>query len=429
MFQKIKGFIKTQTTGGLFARNILWMSFGLAGRTGVQVIYFIIIARALKPEEFGVYAGTVALVYALMPFVSWGSGNILIKHVSRNPDRFPVYWGMSLSVTLLSAFLIFILAGLIGALVFSPLVAWRLVLPIAFGSYFGDNIALLSGQAFQAHQRLSRTSLISVVMAVLRLSFALLLLFLPISKTAQSWAILIMVSGVIAGIIGLILVKRELGWGSFGISQMHGKWREGFFFAIGLSAQGANNDIDKTLLVRLASGAAAGTYSAAYRIIDSAFIPVTAMIYAGYPRFFKMGEKGIRETSRFALSLLPWAAGWGLVLGLALPLFSPVLPLILGKEYAESTRILLWLAPIPFFKAFHFLAAETLTGAGFQAYRSGVQVCVFLLNLCLNLILIPIYGWLGAAWSSLISDGLMAVSLWGLSFILMARKEPNPVLS
>jgi len=420
---RIKGFFNIQSTKGLFARNTLWMSLGFASRTGIQVVYFIIIARTLKPEAYGVYAGSLALVFALLPFVSWGSGNILIKQVSRNPGCFPDYWGMALSVTLLSAFLIFILSGAVGALMLSPKVAWSLVLPIAAGSFFGDNVALLCGQAFQAHQQLSRTSIISIVMASYRLVSALLLLFFPIAKTAENWAVFFMVSGLLSGFTGLILVKRELGWGPLGLWPMHGNWREGFFFAIGLSAQGAYNDIDKTLLVRLASGAAAGTYAAAYRIMNSAFIPVVAMIYAGYPRFFQEGEKGIKGTSRFALRLLPWAAGWALVVGLGLPLVAPLLPLILGNEYAETSQILLWLAPIPLFKAFHWIAADSLTGSGFQGLRSGVQICIALLNLGLNLWWIPTYGWLGAAWSSLISDGVLAVSLWGLSSALLAKER------
>jgi O-antigen/teichoic acid export membrane protein len=425
--ETIKSLFNIQPKIKLFARNTLWMSLGFVGRTGVQVVYFIIVARTLKPESYGVYAGSLALVYALMPFVSWGSGNILIKQVSRHPDHFPEYWGMVLSVTLRFACLMFILSGVAGALLLSPMVAWSLVLPIAAGSFFGDNVALVSGQAFQAHQRLSRTSLISVLMAIFRLASALLLLILPVTKTAENWAVLFMVSGLLSGVAGLILVRRELGRGRWGLGPMKGKWREGFFFAIGLSAQGAYNDIDKTLLVRLASGAAAGMYAAAYRMMDCAFIPVMAMIYAGYPRFFQEGEKGINGSSRYALRLLPWAAGWSLLVGLSLPLLALLVPFILGTEYAETAQILLWLAPIPLFKAFHNLAANALTGSGFQGVRSGFQIGIAFLNFGLNLWWIPRYGWLGAAWSSLFSDGLLAVSLWGLTLALAARKGDKSI--
>lgn len=426
--ETIKGFLATRHTSGELFNNILSMSFGFAVRTGVQVAYFIIIARTLKPEAYGAYAGALALVVVLSSYVSWGSGNILIKQVSRQPERFPEYWGMALSVTVLSAALMLIVAGAIGALLLSPMVAWNLIIPIALGSFFGESFAILSSQAYQAHQRLSRTSLIWVLLGVYRLVCALLLLLLPVPKTAQSWAIFFMISGFLPGFTGLIMVKRELGWGHIGLKLMHGRWREGFSFAIGLSAQGAYNDIDKTLLVRLATELAAGTYAAAYRIIDSTFIPIRAMLYAGYPRFFQTGEKGIKESSSFALRLLPWAGMWGIAMGLGIPFIAYFVPVLLGNEYAVTSQILLWLTPIPLCKGLHNLAADALTGAGFQGLRSGVQMSLAILNLGLNLLLIPRYSWLGAAWSSLISDGLLVVSLWGLCFILVKRTVSNPAI-
>jgi O-antigen/teichoic acid export membrane protein len=41
--------------------------------------------------------------------------------------------------------------------------------------------------------------------------------------------------------------------------------------------------------------------------------------------------------------------------------------------------------------------------------RTAAQVTVALVNLLLNLWWIPVFGWIGAAWSSLASDGLLAV--------------------
>jgi O-antigen/teichoic acid export membrane protein len=112
--------------------------------------------------------------------------------------------------------------------------------------------------------------------------------------------------------------------------------------------------------------------------------------------------------------------------GLCIPLLALFIPYILGIEYAETSRILLWLAPIPLLRSFSFLAADALTGAGYQGLRSVVQIGIALGNLGMNLLLIPKHGWLGAAWSSLISDGLLALVLCGLSIALLLRiKERN----
>lgn len=422
----MKGKFGIQGSRQLLAKNTLWMTIGLLIRAILQIAYFLIVARTLKPAEYGTFAGVLALVTVLSPFVSWGSGNILVEHVSRQPDQFKSYWGMALSVSILSALLLCLISFGIAILIFSVKIALYLVIPISIGTFWGEGFANLAGQAFQAHQKLSRTAFLNVSVGIFRLIGALLLV-LSISKTAGNWSIFYMVSGLFSGTLGLIWVGYELGWGKLGMKLMHEKWAEGFYFAIGISAQGTYNDIDKTLLSRLSTNSIAGLYTAAYRIIDASFMPMSAVLSSTYPNFFKKGEKGIKGTSEFALKLLPWAVGWGAIAMVGIILCAPLLPLILGKDYAETSSILLWLSPIPLFRSFHYLAADSLTGSGYQKYRSGFQIGIALLNLILNLWWIPLYGWIGAARSSLISDGLLAVCLWGLTFaIINAQKKALP---
>jgi len=110
-----------------------------------------------------------------------------------------------------------------------------------------------------------------------------------------------------------------------------------------------------------------------------------------------------------------------LALGLA-----PFLPVLLGSEYTLSAEVLPLLAPILLFRATHYLAADALTGAGYQGLRSAVQVGVALLNLGLNLWWIPLFGWKGAVWSSLASDGLLAASLWLALLLAWERGRLDP---
>jgi O-antigen/teichoic acid export membrane protein len=45
-----------------------------------------------------------------------------------------------------------------------------------------------------------------------------------------------------------------------------------------------------------------------------------------------------------------------------------------------------------------------------------------LLNLVLNLLWIPVYGWMGAVWSSLVSDGGLVVLLFILIYFLNKKQ-------
>ncbi|BDG26757.1 polysaccharide biosynthesis protein [Thermus thermophilus] len=407
--------------GSPLARNTLWMLLGFGFRLGLQFLYFVLLARILGPEQYGAFVGVAALIMVLSPFASWGSGNILIKHASRDPGLFKKYWGAALATTLASGGALTGLAFLLSGFVFTWETALALALPIALGDLVGIRLADVSGQAFQSRERLSRTSAIWALISAARLLGVLVLYALPEASAAQ-WALLYAGSGLLAGALGVAWVTRELGLGPLSLGPMRGEWREGFYFAISLAAQGAYNDLDKTLLSRFVSDVVAGGYAAAYRVLDAAFVPMRALLYATYPRFFREGKKGLGGSWAFALRLLPWGlAAGGLGTALALGL-APFLPILLGPEYALSAAVLPLLAPILLFRALHYLAADALTGAGYQGLRSAVQVGVAFLNLGLNLWWIPLFGWRGAVWSSLASDGLLAASLLLALFLGLGRR-------
>ncbi len=69
-------------------------------------------------------------------------------------------------------------------------------------------------------------------------------------------------------------------------------------------------------------------------------------------------------------------------------------------------------------KATHYFLADSLTGAGHQGLRSGIQAGVALFNVVINLWLIPRYSWMGAAWSSIASDTLLAISVGTAVYVL-----------
>lgn len=176
------------------------------------------------------------------------------------------------------------------------------------------------------------------------------------------------------------------------------------------------------MLARLSSLQATGIYASAYRLIDVAFVPVRSLLAAAYAKFFQHGTSGIAGTIDFSKRLLPLAGLYGAIVGIALFFLAPVVPYILGHEYQDAVAALRWLAPLPLLKALHYFAADTLTGAGFQGLRSATQAIVAVFNILVNLWLIPLYSWQGAAWSSLASDGLLVLSLW-LAVAFICRQQ------
>ena len=105
---------------------------------------------------------------------------------------------------------------------------------------------------------------------------------------------------------------------------------------------------------------------------------------------------------------------YAIVVAGVLLLGSSAIPIVLGAEYAQSVGAIQMLAALPLLRWIHYLAADSLTGAGHHGARTVCQIGVAMINVGLNLWLITAYSWAGAVMSSLICDGLLAVLLWGV---------------
>jgi O-antigen/teichoic acid export membrane protein len=87
----------------------------------------------------------------------------------------------------------------------------------------------------------------------------------------------------------------------------------------------------------------------------------------------------------------------------------------------STEEALRWLAVLPILKVVHFFLSDALTGAGFQGIRSAIQIGVAIFNVLINLWIIPLYSWRGAAWSSIASDALLAAGIGAAAYVLSRR--------
>jgi O-antigen/teichoic acid export membrane protein len=294
----------------------------------------------------------------------------------------------------------------------------HLVMVVAIADIPGLSLITIAGQAFQSFEQLKWTAAINLLISLNRMLGALLLVFFFHPATALQWGYVYLACTVVTATIVTALVIFRLGAPRLKFRRSPQALWHGFHFSVSLSAQTIYNDIDKTMLARLSSLHATGIYGAAYRLIDVSFAPVLALLYAAYPNFFREGSAGIASSFSYAKPLLRRAAGYAALVACAILLFAGVVPYVLGPEYAETTVALRWLSPLPLLKATHYFLSDTLTGAGHQGLRSAIQAGVALFNVLINLWLIPRYSWVGAAWSSIASDALLAFSVGMAVYIL-----------
>ncbi|HTX16009.1 MAG TPA: oligosaccharide flippase family protein [Candidatus Baltobacteraceae bacterium] len=405
------------------ARNTIWMIGGQGLRLVIQALYFIEIARSLGASNYGAFIGVVALVGIAYPFGALGSGNLLVKNVARDPSLFGAYWGRALAVTAGCSSVLLVLVLCASHFALPASIPLLLVLLVACADLVGLNIITVSGQAFQAFERLNWTATINALISAGRLAGALILIAIHPRPSALEWGYVYFSATTAVAIVASMLVWTKLGAPRFRWPHSAAEMREGFYFSSSLSAQTIYNDIDKTMLARLATLDATGIYGAAYRLIDVSFAPISALVYSAYPNFFRAGAKGITASFRYAKPLLLRAFGYSSCACLAILLGAGIVPHILGPEYARTTEALRWLAPLPMLRGLHYFLSDSLTGAGHQGLRTAIQAGVAAFNVLINLWIIPLYSWRGAAWSSIGSDALLVCGTAVAVFILSRRAK------
>jgi O-antigen/teichoic acid export membrane protein len=394
------------------ARNTGWMFLGQGLRLLIQAGYFVIIARSLGVQQYGAFAAVTAMVAIFSPFVGLGCGNLIIKNVSRNRELLDECFGNGMLVTLAT--------GLLGISVVIGICRWVLpasipvlvILMVALADLICYRTIILVASAFQSVERLDKSAQFNVLISGARFLGIAVTVLVVHHPTAELWSIVYTATSAVATVISLIFVRGLVHSIKVTPRRIQNELLEGFYFSGSLSAMTIYNDVDKTMLARLSTLGANGIYSAAYRLIDVSFIPVSSVLYAAYPGYFRHGEGKVQATYEYAVRLLPRPIGYSLLAFAGLLLGAPIIPKILGAEYLRTVEALRWLAILPLFKTIHYFFADALSGAGYQGLRMCLQIVVAVFNVLVNLWMIPAYSWRGAAWSSLASDGLLALLMW-----------------
>ncbi|KKD36511.1 MAG: oligosaccharide flippase family protein [Limnoraphis robusta] len=406
-YKLIETFQKT------LVRDTLWLLISKIFGVLIQATSFILVARSLGAENFGMFVGVSALGAIVLPFAVLGSGDILIQSVSRDRSRFSEYWGKTLATVFVSSLFITTFLVLIAKLFLLRSVPTLVLILILTADILGVTLTFhVTAKAFMAVNMIKQSALVRMMLAVSKFIAALIMAKYFSNPDIFIWSSLYFLSTLIAAFTSVLFVCKLLGKPKFPSLKFTTDLGQGLYFAISESASTINANIDKTMLVSLSTAEAAGLYAAAYRIIDVGSVPIYSILGATYAKFFQHGLSGIKGSLDFAKRLLPVIVLYGIVAAIGFWVLAPFVPDILGEEYENAVGALRWLAPVPFYLGVQYMAADALTGAGFQRSRSIVQVSAAILNVGLNIILIPIYSWQGATWATLSSETFKLILLW-----------------
>ncbi len=412
-------------------RNTLWMISGHGISLLFQAAYFILIGRTLGSHEYGAFVGVAALINVLSQFSSLGMEMILVRNISRARESFAVTWGNALRISICGFVVLLGLAMLVGHFTLKHELQ-RLIPYVALSDALLGKIVQLASRAFQGAGMLVQTARLTAFTNIARAVSALGLFFFAASvhfhADALLWTRIYWISSLVTASLAFGSVTRRLGWPRFGRISMR-DMTEGFSFSLSSSSISVYNDIDKTFLAGVGQLYAAGIYSAAYRVIDVASIPIYALYTAATPQFFREGEGGVANACAIAKRLLRPTVPYGILIAMGLFACASVLPYIFGASFQGSVEALRWLCLLPLIRVLHYAWGTTITGSSSQWYRTATQLGAAGSNLLLNMVLIPHWSWRGAAIASLLTDAGLAVASWMIVRHLSAGKSSQKIVA
>ncbi|MDO4244611.1 MAG: oligosaccharide flippase family protein [Deinococcus sp.] len=389
-------------------KSTVWLMSGYVIRQAAQVVTFILLARLIGAEGFGMYAAALAAATMLSPFLDLGGYSLVVREIENGEDV-PVAVGraltmsFSVAVPVLAIFIVFKLL-LLGA------VPWTLALCVFFAEAIANRVISISSGVHVAKGLVKRNALIESLTGITRL---ILVCFLSVMHgDVVTWGVIYFVQAAVVAVLILLWISRSWGRIMFRLPKPYRpRLIEGVHFAFGNAALTSTMEVDKLLITRLVGLPEAGIYAAAQRIVILTNAFLFSFLTSVYPKFFEFGKHGHIHSKRFALKLLPVTLLYGAMVFVALYFFAPYLPRIIGSDFENSVVSLQFLSFLAVINAVHYPLADALTGAGLQSKRTLLYLLALIVSVMVNLIFIPQYGWFVAVYANLLSQIMLSICL------------------
>ncbi len=378
-----------KNTGVLFIAQIVSYILGF--------VYVIYVARYLGAEGFGILSLALAFTGIFGVLADLGLSRLIIRESSRDKSLVSKYLGNSLSMKLILAVFTLLVVAFVLNILNYPSNIINVVYIITLASIF-TSFSQLFYSIFQIDEKMEYQSVGLILNSVLLLVSALLGIFYGLEVIG--FAILYLISSIIVLVYNFVMCtwKFILPKIEFDFSFWKSTIKEAFFFGLADVFIVIYFNIDSIMLSILVGEAVVGWYNAAYRLIFVLmFIPtvIAVSIFPLMSKHFESAKETLKMEYEKLFKYLLVISIFIFVYGL---LFADKIILIIyGNGYLPSIiafQVLICVIPVIFLT---YLFGNLLAAINKQRLVTIVASANAVLNVLLNLILIPKYSFIGAS--------------------------------
>ncbi|MCE7698454.1 MAG: flippase, partial [Methanobacterium paludis] len=374
-------------------------------------------ARYLGADGFGILSTALALTGIFAVFTDMGLSTLTIREVSRDTALANKYLTNTAVLRVLLTFLTF---GLIGLTVFimgyPPLVSnviYIITLSYLFGAISGVFFSI-----FQAHEDMEYQALGNIINSIFSFAGILFVIFYALGIIA--FASIYLVTGFILLVYCLIIYAWKYSLPKMKIDLSF--WKPTIMLAIPLSVISIFSviafKVDTVMLSAMKGNVIVGWYSASYNLMVALlFLPgvFSSAVFPVFSSFFVSSKDSLKFSYKksfkyLTMISLPIAVGTML-------LAKPIILLIYSIEYLPSIlilQILIWTIPITFL---NYVFGSMIPAMNRQNLLLKITFVSMVLNITLNLVLIPKFSYIGASVVTLITE----FSIFILCFYTLSR--------
>ena len=374
-------------------------------RLPVSLLISIYVANHLGPELLGVLNFSHMFILMFLVFSSFGIDNIIYKDLVKSspPETSKIlinaiairFFGAILTGFLIAISVVFFIEGkneknLI--LIFSFIIIFSSLLPLDILLQSKGNGKLKS----------------IITLSSFFISTLVKLLIIKLNYTFEYLALAIVLENIVQFLILLIYAKKS--HLNFSFKQLDFKFikallKDSFPIFLSIFIISIYTKVDTFMIKHFMNDYSVGNYSIAIKLSElTSFVPVV-LIGGIFPYIIKLKEKGeivYREGLEVFLFLIYVVC---FLMALFVTLFSEsIIDTLYGADYLSASYSLSILCWSTLFQVFGSYTTNWLVNEGLQRYRLYRTVLGLVVNIFLNLILIPKYGISGAAIATLLSQ-------------------------
>ncbi len=405
--------------------NIGWLSGAQFVDYLLRAAIGVLVARYLGVEQYGAFAPAMSLALMGAVFADLGLRMTVLRTGSTDPSDLRRVTRIAATTKGFLIVVIYLLLLAFTATTGLSGVEFILVAILAAGIFLGSFAELFTA-ILQARERMASWGAVTVGFRLILLCAVLIVIFAggDVVAVGLAYAAANVLGALVAlAVVGLsakqeaeavspsrtpalVLLRRSLQFGAAAV-----------LMALFLQA-----DI---VMIRLLLGEVAGRYQSglygvAYRLIALLYAVPVVIQSAVIPRLYSYASDPSHIGRAYKI-LFRWSLAVSAALSAVSAALAPILVVLLfGEEFGPAAAAFALLAAGLWLHQLNYVCGDTLYALDLQAWRAWSLAAVVALNIGLNLFLIPAYGAVGAAVSTLIAE----LVLFLLLFAAVQRRLP-----